>query len=88
MMQISETKNVPFSVSKIATSPPTLSQGFRKTLISLDAEATFLSIGTFLENLEDSPLLTEIDSIEIKRQAGDLKLCNAKIKIFSYVAEP
>ena len=87
MVKLAEIKADSFTLGKISAAPPTKVDGFFKTAINLEAETTFLSLGSFLETLEDSPLLTEIESIEIKRQVSDLKLCNAKIKLYSYVSE-
>jgi hypothetical protein len=88
MMQLSDKAGTPFSLTRFATENQTKVGPYTKTSISLEAQATFLTIGRFLETLDDSPLLTEVESIEIKRVSTDLKLCNAKIRIFSYVAEP
>jgi hypothetical protein len=76
-----------FVVNRIAAESTTKAGAYTKTLLSMEIEAAFLSIGQFLEKLEDSPMLVEVESIEINRVATDLKLCNAKIKLFSYVAE-
>jgi len=86
--QLTLKENTPFIMSLIATEPPVRVANYTKTLISVEAEASFLSIGKFLENLENSSLLTEVESIEISRLTNDMKLCDAKIKLLSYKAGP
>lgn len=88
MQHLAKNKEHTLVISRISTEKPTALSGYTKTRISLDAEASFVSIGKFLEKIEDSPLLTEVESIEINRVVGDLRLCNAKINLFSYVTGP
>jgi hypothetical protein len=82
-------KNTSFSLTKISSEKQVKATGYTQTLYSIEAEAPFIAIGKFLEKMEDSPLLTEVDSIEISRIGNEMKRCKAKIKLFSYVgAEP
>ena len=83
---ISNSNNLSFVVNKIATESQAQLMGYAQTLYSIQASASFISIGKFLESLEDSPLLTEVQSIDIERTGNELKMCKANIKLFSYVS--
>lgn len=74
----------PFLLSRISTESQNATDGFTKILYNIELEATFVSIGKFLERLEDSPLLTEVGSIEIARVSSEMKRCHTKIKLLSY----
>ncbi len=74
-----------FALNKILSESQVQAVGYTQTLYSIEAEASFIAIGKFLEKMEDSPLLTEVDSIEISRIGNEMKRCKAKIKLFSYV---
>ena len=84
---VSGSKEGAFTVSKISAERTLKVGSYTQTLYEVDAESSFLSIGKFLETLEDSPLLTEVDSIEITRIEQEMKRCTAKIKLFGYVGE-
>jgi hypothetical protein len=84
---VTGSKEGAFSVSKISAERSVKIGSYTQTLYELDAESSFLSIGKFLETLEDSPLLTEVDSIEISRIEQEMKRCSAKIRLFGYVGE-
>ena len=81
----SGSKENDFSVQRISALQSTRFEGYTQTLYSLDAESNFIAIGKFLENLEDSPLLTEIESIDISRIENELKQCRASIRLYGYV---
>ena len=81
----SGSKENEFSVQRISALQSTRFEGYTQTLYSLDAESNFIAIGKFLENLEDSPLLTEIESIDISRIDNELKQCRASIRLYGYV---
>ena len=83
---ISNSNNLSFVVNKIATESQAQLMGYAQTLYSIQASASFISIGKFLESLEDSPILTEVQSIDIERTGNELKMCKANIKLFSYVS--
>lgn len=74
----------PFLLSRISTESQGAADGFSQILYNIELEATFVSIGKFLERLEDSPLLTEVNSIEIARVDSEMKRCHTKIKLLSY----
>jgi hypothetical protein len=74
-----------FSVQKITALQSNRFEGYTQTLYALEAESNFIAIGKFLENLEDSPLLTEIESIDIARIEDELKQCRANIRLYGYV---
>ena len=82
---VTSSKGTSFSLSKISSESQVQTIGYTQTLYSVEAEAPFIAIGKFLEKMEDSPLLTEVDSIEISRIGNEMKRCKAKIKLFSYV---
>lgn len=77
----------PFSLKKIATEKQENVNGYTKTQFSIDVDASFPAIGGFLEGLELSPLLTDIQTVEISRISTELKKCSAKIKLLSYVVK-
>ncbi len=82
---VSGSKNSSFSLTKISAENQTKINGYAQTLYNLEAEASFISIGKFLERLEDSPLLTEVQSIEIQRLEDEMQRCKVNIKLFGYV---
>jgi len=55
-----------------------------KTLFHLQVEGGFLSIGRFLDELERSPLLTEVKSVEVVRFTDELRKCWANIEIYGF----
>ncbi|NDG84649.1 MAG: hypothetical protein EBX52_06375 [Proteobacteria bacterium] len=84
---VSGSKEGSFSISKIAAEKSVKVGIYTQTTYEIEAESSFLSIGKFLETLEDSPLLTEVDSIEISRIEEEMRKCTAKIRLFGYVGE-
>jgi hypothetical protein len=74
-----------FRILRLATDTPVQSPEYIRTPVTLTVESTFPAIGKFLESLENSPTLAEIDSMEIYRIESDLKKCSAKIKLSNYV---
>lgn len=83
----SENEANPYQLNRISAEKQTQIAGYSQTLYNVELEATFISVGKFLERLEDSPLLTEVDSIEITRLNSEMKRCKTKIRLFSYVAK-
>jgi Tfp pilus assembly protein PilO len=83
---IQSSNTLSFMLNKISAESQEQLMGYAQTLYSIQAEASFISIGKFLETLEDSPLLTEVQSIEIERTGNELKMCKANIKLFNYVS--
>ena len=84
---VSGSKEGAFSLSKIAAEKSTKVGSYTQTLYHLETESSFISIGKFLETLENSPLLTEVESIEISRIEQEMKQCKASIRIYGYVGE-
>ena len=82
---VSSSNGNSFALTKILAENQIKTVGYTQTLYSVEADASFISIGKFLEKMEDSPLLTEVDSIDITRIESEMKRCKAKIKLFSYV---
>ena len=78
-------KDGSFSISKISTERSTQVGAYTQTLYQLEAESSFIAIGKFLETLEDSPLLTEVESIDISRIESEMKRCKASIRLYGYV---
>jgi Tfp pilus assembly protein PilO len=87
IQHLSHSEENAFYLGSITTDKPSQLGPYTRTPLQLDAEATFVSIGQFLERLEDSPLLTELESFEINRKTTDLKLCSVKLKLASYQKE-
>ncbi len=83
---IQSSNSLSFMLNKITAESQAQLMGYAQTLYSIQADASFISIGKFLESLEDSPLLTEVQSIEIERTGNELKMCKANIKLFNYVS--
>ncbi len=83
---VDNSKSDSFTLNRISSERQSKVSGYSQTLYNLEAEASFISIGRFLEKLEDSSLLTEVESVEITRLADEMKRCKANIKLFSYVA--
>ncbi len=81
---VSSSNGRDFLLSKMLADSQVEMNGYIQTLYKIEAEATFLSIGKFLESLEDSPLLSEVQTIEIKRNQSELRICNVKIDLLSY----
>ena len=82
---VNSSKSKAFTLTKLSLEDQSTENGYKKMLYSLDAEASFIEIGKFLEKLEDAPLLTEVSSVEINRIDNEMKRCQAHIKLFSYV---
>lgn len=57
---------------------------FDKTVLTLEVEAPFQTIGGFLEQLEKSRLLTRVDGVEVFRIEKELRRCRARISLNSY----
>ena len=83
---VSNSNHSTFNVNKISAESQSQLYGYSQILYSIEADASFISIGKFLESLEDSSLLTEVSSIEIGRTTSDLRLLKTTIKLFSYVS--
>lgn len=77
----------PFLLSRISVDKATDSKSYLKTSFSVDVEASFMAIGRFLEGLEESTLLMEVDSVSITRMSNELKKCTAKVKFSSYTGK-
>ena len=75
----------PFSLNKIVSEKQEIVNGYTKTQFSINLDASFPAIGGLLEGLEQSPLLTDVQTVEISRMGNELKKCSAKIKLLSYV---
>ena len=84
---VKSSKENSFSLTKIASSAPTKVNGYTQTQYRLEAESSFISLGKFLEKLEDSPLLTDVQSIEIRRIENEMDRCIVSIKLYSYVLQ-
>jgi len=82
---VNSTKGRSFTLSKLLQEEQSIEGGYKKILYSLDAEASFIDIGKFLEKLEDAALLTEVKAVEINRIDDEMKRCKAHIRLYSYV---
>ena len=78
-------KDDSFSLVRMTSEKSSKVGGYTQTLYQLEAESTFISIGKFLERLEDSSLLTEVESIDISRLGSEMERCKANIRLFGYV---
>lgn len=74
-----------FTISKIIAEKSEQVGLYTQTLYQIDAESSFIAIGKFLEGLEDSALLTEVESINITKIEDEMKRCKASIRLFGYV---
>ena len=77
-----ESKAAPNSKEKKPTDEP-----FETVPLGIELETQFISIGKFIEQLENAKLLLDIYSIEIKRLPNDLRECSAQIKLNNYVSK-
>jgi len=84
---VSGSKDGEFTISRIASEKSVKMGSYTQTAYEIEAESSFLAIGKFFETLEDSPLLTEVDSIEISRIEEEMRRCTAKIRLFGYTGE-
>ncbi len=75
----------PFQVDKIKIEKQDQVNGYTRTALSIDVETSFLALGGFLEAIERSPLLTDIQGVEISRMSDELRKCTARIRLNSYV---
>lgn len=82
---VASSRSEALALTKLSLEDQSLESGYKKMLYSVDAEASFIDIGKFLEKLEDAPLLTEIKSININRIDNEMKRCQAHIRLYSYV---
>jgi hypothetical protein len=57
---------------------------FDKTTLQIEVEAPFNRIGAFLEDLENSRLMTRVELVEVFRIDKELQTCRAKIVLDSY----
>jgi hypothetical protein len=74
-----------FTISKIIAEKTEKVGIYTQTLYQIDAESSFIAIGKFLEGLEDSALLTEVESINITKIEEEMKRCKASIRLYGYV---
>ena len=82
---VNSSKGKSFTLTKLSLDEQSTENGYKKILYSIEAEASFLDIGKFLERLEDAPLLTEVNSVEINRIDEEMERCQTHIKLYSYV---
>jgi len=75
-----------FSIRNLAVSKEEKMADYTKVLFSLELDAPFLALGSFLERLEKSDLLTEVVDIQVTRIERELKRCTIKLSIYSYAA--
>ncbi len=54
---------------------------FRDVLLNLEIEGSFKSIGSFVERLEGSKVLSEVSKIDVSRASPDLEKCIAKVSL-------
>lgn len=73
-----------FSLRKIASEKFEKGADFDKTTLQIEVETPFNSLGSFLEDLENSDLLTRVESVRVERTEKELKLCRATIQLNSY----
>jgi|688.fasta_scaffold1024352_1 hypothetical protein len=81
----SGSKEREFNISKIIAERSEKVGVYTQTLYQIEAESSFIAIGKFLEGLEDSALLTEVESINISKIEDEMKRCKASIRLFGYV---
>lgn len=73
-----------FRVVKIASEKSEKLSEYEKTSLKVEIEAPFNLIGSFLEDLESSKLLTRVEGLEVTRLDKELRLCHAKISLNSF----
>jgi hypothetical protein len=73
-----------FSIRKISSEKVEQASGFEKTTLQMEIETPFNTLGSFLEQLEKSDLLTRIESVQIARVGREIRLCHARIRLNSY----
>lgn len=82
---VTSSKAKDFVLKKIQLEEQSVENGYKKLLYILQADATFIEVGKFLEKIEEAPLLTEVNSVEITRDENEMRRCHAEIKLYSYV---
>lgn len=79
-----------YNVKSIVGRPAAIEKGAESKpyeLISYEVklETSFLSVGHFIERLEESKFVLDVVSVEVQRIESDLKRCTATIRLNSYV---
>lgn len=62
-------------------------EGYQKANYSIDVEAPYLVIGRFIQQIEESGLLVEVESLKISRNGDDLRMVIANVSLNNYVIE-
>jgi hypothetical protein len=75
-----------FSIKNLTVDKEEKFAEYSKVLFTLEVDAPFLHVGQFLEKLEQSNLLTELQTVEATRIDPELKRCSVKLSIYSYVS--
>jgi hypothetical protein len=77
-----------FQIQRLETVSIESGGDYDKILYSMDVEASYRSLGRFIEQLETSKMMIEIKSIEITRRAeDDLRGTVGRLKIYNYVVK-
>ena len=75
-----------YRVNRLAMEKQEIKASFSKNTFNLEIETSFLKLGQFIEALEKSDFLLEINSVDVLRVDRELRKCTARIQLNSYVA--
>jgi hypothetical protein len=75
-----------FDIRNLTVSKEEKMADYTRVLFTVEIEAPFLAIGSFLERLEVSKLLTEVVEIDVSRIEREHKRCQVKLSIYSYAS--
>ena len=73
-----------FKIQKIQVEKSTKFDGYTKNKIKLEIQSSFIGLGEFLEELENSKYLVEVNSIKLTKLDDDLLKCTSIVKVNSY----
>ena len=73
-----------FSVTKITSEKHESNKDYDKILFNMELDTSFLGLGSFLETLEQSEVLSRVESVIVTRIGEDLKKCHAQIKFYTF----
>ena len=79
-----EERRADFKLQKITSEKFESGPDFDKSTLLVEIDAPFNSLGAFLEDLEQSDLLTRVESVEVAREGREMKMCRAKIQLSGF----
>ena len=84
-LKVLKSDGIAFTINKLAVIKQDELKKYYKTLFVLELDTSFLTLGQFIDKLEHSDLLLEVQSLDVSRIGRELKKCTVKIEFYGYV---